>query len=752
MRGETIGQYRIIDKLGAGGMGEVFLAEDTKLKRKVALKFLPESLSAVAEARARFEREARAQAALSHPNVVVVHDVAVHNGRPFIVMEHIDGMPLGEYCLTESPSVSARIRLAIGIAEGLAAAHRASIIHRDLKPANILVASDGRAKICDFGLAHARAEAQITRDGSTLGTAAYMSPEQAQGQPVDQRSDLFSFGSVLYEMLTGQRAFAGEHEAAVVYSIIHDDPEPLSRWGSDVPRGLEEVIERSLKKKPDERYGSADELLAALREVKRSLDGGVAAAGQTDRDAPSIAVLPFTNMSADPENEYFSDGLAEELINALTKIPQLHVAARTSSFAFKGRELDIREIGRKLGVGTVLEGSVRRAGKRLRVTAQLINVTDGYHLWAERYDREMEDVFAIQDEISGAIVSTLKVRLVGEDKRPQVRRPTANVEAYSLYLRGRHFWSGRTEDGLQRAIDCYQQAIALDPRFTLAHVGIADCRLLSCSYQFLSPADSIPYAREAAARAMTLDSESAEAYESRAHVHILDDWDWSAAERDFRRAIALDPGYATARNRLGLLLSLLGRIDAALEESETARALEPMSLIINNAYALRAFERREFDRALNLVSDVLEMKTDFGPARMLLGQIYEQLGDYQRAVAELHRAKSALGSSSVASGQLGHAYAKWGNDEEARLILEELHELSARRFVSPLSFSMIHLGLGETEQALEWLARAVDQRSVWMIHLHVASDPRLDAVRDNPSFTALLGRMNLSAAQTGPRR
>jgi serine/threonine protein kinase/Flp pilus assembly protein TadD len=732
--GSTVSHYRILEKLGAGGMGEVYLAEDTKLDRKVALKFLPASLRKDAEARERLLREARATSKLDHPNILTVYDVRLEADNDFIVMAYVDGQSLADYTMRKSSDLQQTLDVALQVARGLKHAHDIGIVHRDLKPSNILVDASGRARILDFGLAKIRGYSKLTQTGSTVGTIAYAAPEVAEGGEAGARSDIFSYGVMLYELVAGALPFPGEHEAAIVYAIMHEQPRRLSEHRGDVPDALQDIVDRCLAKPPAERYASCAELVADLEAV---CSGSASPAAHASK-IPSIAVLPFTNMSADPENEYFSDGLAEDLINALTNLGQLRVVSRTSSFAFRGKETDIREIGRKLSVDTVLEGSVRKAGKRLRITAQLVNVKDGYHLWSERFDREMEDIFAIQDEISQAIVDALKITLVGAAEGSKIRRPTENIEAYNLALRGRYFWSKRTERGLQKAIECYEQAIALDAGYAPAHVGLADCYCLLAAYHIKSPAESMPQARAAAATAMKLDPKLAEAWEAKGHVRLLDDWNWTEAEREYRKAVELNAAYATAHQRLALLLCLSGRFDDARQEIGRARELEPLSLIISADVGLVSYMARDFERALEQCLATLDTDPSFGVAHFIHGLTLEQLGRFEDAIAAFDRAKNNTGGIAVTLGALGHAHAKAGDADEARFLLEEAREMAERRFVSPYSLATIHLGLGETDAALDCLERAVREKSVWLIHLHMKTDPRLDSLRIHPRLDVLM--------------
>ncbi len=504
MSNKTISHYKILEKIGEGGMGVVYEAEDTKLRRTVALKFLPKELTTDPEARERFIQEAQAAGALDHSNICTVYEIDEVDGQTFIVMAYIEGQNLKDRLKSGFLEIEDALEIVIQVADGLREAHEKGIIHRDIKPANIMLTAKGQAKIMDFGLAKLAWGVDLTKTATIMGTVAYMSPEQAKGEKVDHRTDIWSLGAMLYEMLSGERPFKVTHDQAVLYAILNGNPIPITTIRKEIPQELEKIIKKSLEKDPKNRYGDISDMLADLKSVSRiSLS--------TMSDIPSIAVLPFVNMSADPENEYFSDGLAEDLINALTKITDLHVVARTSSFAFKGEKVDIREIGQKLNVDHLLEGSVRKVGNRARITAQLIKVKDGYHLWSDRYDRDMEDVFAIQDEITGKIMHKLSVALDVREKRPEEQRPV-NFEAYDLYLKGRYCLNKFEMD---KALTYYQQAIEKDPDYALAYAGIAEVyTILSTGFDILPAKDAMPKAREAAEKALKLDPNLAEAYVS----------------------------------------------------------------------------------------------------------------------------------------------------------------------------------------------------------------------------------------------
>ncbi|MFQ6008621.1 MAG: protein kinase [Candidatus Zixiibacteriota bacterium] len=500
MIGKTISHYKVLEKLGAGGMGVVYKAEDTRLKRCVVLKFLPPELTRDEEAKERFVNEAQAASALDHPNICTIYEIdETKDGQMFIAMACYEGETLKSIIDNRRLMIEEAVGIAIQIAQGLAKAHEQGIVHRDIKPANIIVTKDGVVKILDFGLAKLTGVTQLTKTGTTLGTVAYMSPEQAQGVTVDHRTDIWSLGVGLYQMVSGELPFRGEYEQAVIYSILNEEPEETS----EIPANLQQIVAKALAKEPDERYQQMDDMLTDLSTLRKELESAsTQVTVSKEKPAPAIAVLPFVNMSADPENEYFCDGMAEELIDAFTKLEGLRVVSRTSAFSFKGKELKIQKIGEELKVSHVLEGSVRKAGKRLRITAQLINVDDGYHLWSQKYDRELEDVFAIQDDIAETIVDTLKVKLVGEKEVPLIKRYTENVEAYQLYLKGRYFWNKRHQGELQQAMAFFNQTIEKEPTHALAYTGLADSFFIIGHYCYLPPKEAFLKAKAFAQKAL----------------------------------------------------------------------------------------------------------------------------------------------------------------------------------------------------------------------------------------------------------
>jgi serine/threonine-protein kinase len=684
-------------------MGEVYLAEDTQLDRKVALKFLPPHLCAEEDCRKRFKREAQAAAKLNHPNIITIHEVSDYQGRPFIAMEHIEGRSLREFSSGRELSFEQILELAIQICEGLNEAHESGVTHRDIKPSNILIDSHGRAKIVDFGLAAVKGTDQLTKTGSTMGTVGYMSPEQVRGNQVDHRSDLFSLGVVLYELITKQNPFKRDSEAATLKAVSDDTPHPVARYRS--------------KKEP-------------------------VSGPSTVQPKPSIAVLPFTNLSADPEQEYFCDGMAEEIINALTHVEGLRVVARTSCFAFKDRHEDIRQIGRKLNVDNVLEGSVRKAGNRVRITGQLIKISDGYHLWSDRYDRELSDIFAVQDEISIAIVEKLKVKLLGGEHEQIVKRSTDNLDAYNLYLKGRYHWNKRTEQGMRKGLEYFQQAAEEDPAYVLPYTGIADCYNLLGWYGYVAPKEAFPKAKVAAEKARDMDATLAEVHTSLAGVKEFYDWDWSAAEKGYRRAIELNSSYLPAHHRYGELMCYLGRHEEAFREIECALNLDPLSLLYNTILVEVFYFARQYDQAIEVALRTVEMDPNFLPPHWLVAFAYAQKQMYKDALTETQKAADLSGEGNpLIITQLGILYSLSGRNDEAREVLDELSELSERRFVSPFYTALIHLGLGEKNSALKWLEKAYDEHDHALETLKV--EPMLDSLRSHPRFGVLLKRMEL---------
>ena len=635
-RGTMVQHYRIIEKLGAGGMGEVYLAEDTKLKRQVALKFLSTQYVSDSDFKTRFMREAEATAKLNHPNIVTIYDVSEFQGRPFFAMELIEGQSLRELSKDKELDLDRIIELAIQFCDGLGAAHEKKVVHRDIKPSNVVIDAHGRIKILDFGLAAIQGGERLTRTGSTLGTVRYMSPEQVQGRVVDNRSDLFSLGVVLYEMITGRTPFERDNEAATLKSIGQDKPEPLERYKSGVPDRLQQVVDKLLEKDREFRYQNASDVKSDLKRLN-------VVTSEDDSKRPSIAVLPFANMSTDKEQEYFCFGIAEDILNDLTKIDELRVVSRTSSFAFKGKTEDLRDVGRKLNVGTILEGSVRKAGNRLRITAQLINVADGYHLWSERYDRELDDVFAIQDEIAESIVQALRVKLGPRQELDKSKGPTRNIEAYELYLRGRIFFHQSGRKGLQFASELFSRAIEKDLGYALAYTGLSD----SLSHTFLyfdNDESNVNGAMEASKKALKLNPRLAEAHASRGLAVSLAK-QYQEAEEEFKKAIDLNPNLFEAYYHYARACFVQGKHEMACQLFEQAGKVKPddyqAPILAASSYRqlnLPEAVRETLRRGFEIVQKRLELNPDDVRAVYLGASALLELGKTEEAVEWTKRA------------------------------------------------------------------------------------------------------------------
>ena len=803
--GRTLNHYRVVAHLGQGGMGEVWVAEDAKLGRKVALKTLPARVAADPDRRARFEREARAIAALNHPNIVTIHSVEESEGIVFLTMERIEGRTLAEVIPARGLPLDRFFNLAVPLAGALAAAHQKGITHRDLKPANVMVTSDGRVKVLDFGLAKlaepapgestATATAGITAEGKILGTAAFMSPEQAEGKPVDARSDVFSLGIVMYQMATGEQPFKGDTPISTITSILRDTPVSIGELKPAMPRHLGRVVARCLAKEPDRRYqtaldvrneleglraeidsGEIDATATSVSGIKRlpraarsrrlvpvaaalvaaavlvgagvilwpKLRGGPSRAGAPDgTEKKSIAVLPFVNMSDDAKNDYFSDGLAEELLNVLAKVPGLKVAARTSSFHFKGATGNMADIGSQLGVETILEGSVRRAGKRVRITAELINAADGFQLWSETYDRELNDIFAIQEDIAGEVVAALKIKLLGPGGAAPTpaRQATTNVEAHDAYLLGQQKMARRTSASLAEAAQSFQKAIDLDPDYALAYVGLSDATQRLGEYANLSSAEVLAKAEPLVGKALTLDDRLGEAYASLAGLETMKG-NVPAAEANFRKAIELSPNYSMAYMWYGLLLRDRDP-GKQLEMFRKALELDPLSPVVNVniASALRAAGRPE--EAVERCRRAIEIEPGLANAYALLSQIYaDELNQPDEAVRYQRKAVEAD------PGNLGERVAlaqrlEWvGHEEEA--IAECRAILASHPDFSPAYAQLgnIYSRKGRLDEALRWQKEAVEKDpeswglQIWLLlrYLNVGDETSARQMADR--FTA----------------
>ena len=757
MVGRVVSHYRILEPLGAGGMGEVYRARDEHLEREVALKVLPKAALEDESARRRFRQEALALSRLSHPHIATVFEFDSAGGADFLVMELVPGQPLTEH-IAAGPVAEAEIAaLGAQIAAALQAAHERGVVHRDLKPANIQVTPAGQVKVMDFGVARllqtedpAAQAVTRTQAGDLVGTLPYMAPEQLLGRPADERTDIYALGVVLYEMAAGQRPFRASLSTALVYEIINDPPPRPRERRPALAAWLEEAILRCLEKSPEKRFASAGELAELLGSAGAS---GAAAAG-TPRGAAagaapagahpaihSLAVLPLRNLSGDPEQEFFADGMTEALIADLAQIGALRVISRTSAMQYKGVSRPIPEIARALGVDAVVEGSVMRSGGRVRITAQLIEGASDRTLWARSYERDVVDTLALQGEVGQAIAREIHVHITPQEAVRLARERAVHPDAHVAYLKGRFLWNQWTAENLQAGVRFFEQAIALDPGYALAYAGLADCYAVLGNTNALPPAEAYGKSAAAARAGLALDETVAELHASLGYSLWFHAWDWAAAEQEFRRAVELNPGYATAQRWYAQFLSNLGRHEQAIAKARVAQQLDPLSLIIYTAVGDVLFYARLYDQAIEQYRRCLEMNPRFLPGRTDLARAYELSGRYEEAEAEFLTAAQIAGSPPETFSGLANVYARWGRREEARRILDQLIERARRQFVSPYAIASIYASLDEPDAAFEWLERAWQERDGALVLLKV--HPRLDRLRGDPRYADLLRRMRL---------
>jgi serine/threonine-protein kinase len=780
MVGRTLGRYHLALPWGAGGMGEVYCALDTLLDREVAVKILAAHLTGNPQAMRRFEREAKTVAALSHPNIVALHDFGTQQGVSYAVMELLRGETLRSHVSLGALPWRKAVGIAKEIADGLSAAHEKGITHRDLKPENIFLTSDGRTKILDFGLAQvkpvlaaqqlssASTETHISVQGEVLGTIGYMSPEQLRGESASAASDIFSFGCVLYEMVAGQRAFKRPSAMETNAAILRDDPPALPKAMKDTPADLEKVISRCLAKNPADRFQSARDLAFALGTISSSSGSETSLVRHKSiawhKIAPlatvililvlglvlalylfsgsqkytSLVVMPFDNGSSDPNMDYLSDGITESIINSLSQLPQLRVIPRTTAFSYKGRGIDLKKLGRELGVKAVATGKASLSGGTLVVQADLVDIATGSQIWGEKYNRDLSNIFVVQEEIARRISEKLALRLTDEQQKRLIKRYTQDAEAYQLYMKGRYHLETRTRDGITRAIDYFKQAIARDTKYALAYAGLADSYIVMESP--VPPGETMLKAKNAATMALDLDNTIAEAHTSLAAVRLLYDWDWPAAESGFKQAIELNEGYPTAHHWYAQYLTAMARHDEALAQIRRAQELDPHSLIINKDVAWHYYCARLFDQAIGQAKNTLDLDSTYEQAHALLGRAYVKKMMFAEATEELQKSIALVGSAN-SKALLGYAYAASGRVLDAQQILRTLPEIAKDQYVSPIYVAAINGELGYKEQAFMQLEKAYADRAGSLIHLNV--NPMLDSLRTDARFHSLVARLKL---------
>jgi serine/threonine-protein kinase len=804
--GHQIGHYLIQKQLGSGGMGEVYLAQDIGLERRVALKLVDPTVTGDSATRARFLREARLASALDHPNICTIHEVGEAEGRLFIAMQYVEGETLRRVIGGRPLSLDSLLSIALQVADALSAAHAQGIIHRDIKSENIIITPRGQAKVLDFGLAklleqaEGETETHLTMTGAVIGTPVAMSPEQARGERVDHRSDIFSFGVVLYEMATGRIPFSGRSRADVISALLNQSQTPAHDLNQEIKAGLSAMIDHALAKESIDRYQGMDEVIADLRQAVREVGGldrlfsssdlqrgvvplvpprrrvpagvfgsriqsRVAIVGLTilavflvgltlaiyfSRREPtlpnvsikSIAVLPFKPLVAGNRDEALELGMADTLINKLSNIRQVTIRPLSAVRQYTGLEQDAATAGREQKVDAVLDGSIQRSGEKIRVTVRFVRVSDGHEIWSEQFDDKLTDIFSVQDSVSSKVSGLLAITLTGDEKERLTKHQTSDIEAYQLYLIGRYHLNRLTDDGFWKGRDYFQKAIDKDPNYALAYAGLADAYNRLSGFNVVSPQEGFPRARAAALKALELDDKLAEAHSMLGVVKLLHEWDWAGAEGEFKRALEINPSYSDARQSYSNYLSqVMGRNDEALTEMRRAQELDPLSVEKNVGIGDVFYYQRRYDQALEQYQKVLEMDPNSGFTHWALGNVYVQKKSYEEAIAEYQKAIPLSGDSPDEPASLACAYALSGKRREARLVLDDLIKRSKRRYISPTVIAFIYVALGEKDEAFRSLEKAFEGRDFILVLLN--NDPMFDGLRSDARFADLVRRVGL---------
>jgi len=747
MVGQRVLHYEVLERLGEGASGEVYKAVDLRLDRTVAVKILSPSRLNSNELRARFEHEARAISALNHPSIATLFDVGSQGSDLFLVLEYFPGGTLKSEVHRHLKSgrllsIQKILDYAGQIASGLLYAHNHGIVHRDIKTDNIMLTGDGTVKITDFGLAILQGKSPFHPERGTVGTLAYMSPEQIQGGPIDKRTDIYSLGIVLFELLTGRLPFVGENEAGLVYAILNDQPPPVSTLRQEVPEGLEELIGRMLSKSADARPHSIEDLDQVLDLARVRGAPAFPRTDESNKKLTSIAVLPFACLSPGTEDEYFAEGISEDLIHALGQIPSLFVPARTSSFAFR-REHDIREIASRLNVQHVVEGSFRRSGPTVRITVRLVNAKSGFQIWTSTYDLDIKDIVDVQNDITRTIAESLHVELAREQSRVILRARPANFDAFQLCMKGRYYWA-RRPTGIHNAIQYFKQAIELDPGYPPALIGLADCYNTLGSWENGSepPTVVMPLAMTLAEKALSIDDHLGEAHTSRAYCLFHYNRDWESAEREFRRAIQLSPDYSAVHHWYSHFLTAMGRTEESLRESRRALELDPLDMLMNVHLAWHFQLAGQFDEAFEQAKRSVRTEPGWHWSYFFLGWACEQMSNMTEAIDALSKAVELSSGHTVMTGALGHAYGINGDRNRAKTILRQLETVARTKYVASYEIALVHFGLGDTDRGFEWLEKALVERSGWLVYLN--REPRLAAMRGDPRFQDIQRRIGFS--------